>query len=50
MAQYYLAVVGDFGPYHRGDIITDPKAIEKILSTSKCQHVRKVAAPAATAG
>jgi len=49
MAQYNLSVVGDFGSYRRGDLITDQTAIAAIMATDQQHHVRKVALPPAPA-
>jgi hypothetical protein len=44
--QVHLVVVRPFAALNRGDVITDPVRIAKILRGEHAQHVVRVATPA----
>lgn len=39
---FHLVVVLPFGDYQRGDKITDPEAVEKVLASENAHHCNKV--------
>lgn len=39
---FHLVVAEAFGDYSRGDAITDPDTVNKILESDSAGHVRKV--------
>jgi hypothetical protein len=41
---FELTVIQDFGTYRRGDAITDPATVAKILDSEQASNVVKVAA------
>ena len=42
---FALTVVHPFGPYNRGDQITDPETVQKILDSENAPKVVRIAAP-----
>jgi hypothetical protein len=40
---FALVVIHPFGPYKRGDQITDPETIQKILNSESAPNVVRVA-------
>ena len=45
---YVLTVIHPFANYKRGDQITDPEAVQKILVSENAPKVVRVTAPATT--